>query len=338
MCVAAIRGMRGVRIVLLGGGVAVLAWLVLHIGPRAIVASLEQITWWQLVLICLVHGLAMVVDTLGWRYAFARDRVPFGTLLAARTAGEAVNIVTALASVGGEAVKAWLIKQDVPYEESVPSVIAAKTATTVAQALFLVVGIVVACTLFTWRSPFMVGMIWLLVIETIAVGGFLAAQWSGLIGRAGRLLALTGLGHVEAHAARLDGALRAYYRQQWPRFLLSIGCHAVGNVFAVLETLLVMRAIGIPAGLATATVVDALGSGIRFATFMVPGSVGALEGAHAAAFAALGFGAGAGLAYTIVRRARQVIWIGLGLAVLGVMRLRQPALAGSSTAGAPSPR
>src|SRR5205823_13115403 len=99
--------MRRVRFVLLAVGIALLIWLVLRIGPGVIASSLTRVSWWQLALVCLVHGSAMAVDSLGWRYAFARNQVPFSTLLAARTAGEAINVVTAPASVGGEAVKAW---------------------------------------------------------------------------------------------------------------------------------------------------------------------------------------------------------------------------------------
>ena len=56
------------------------------------------------------------------------------------------------------------------------------------------------------------------------------------------------------------------------------------------------------------------------ATFLVPASLGAFEGANAAAFAALGLGAGAGLAFSFVRRARQAVWIVIGVLVLAAMR------------------
>ncbi len=49
-------------------------------------------------------------------------------------------------------------------------------------------------------------------------------------------------------------------------------------------------------------------------------NIGALEGANAAAFAALGFTASAGLAFTLVRRGRQVVWIMIGLLTLVAMR------------------
>jgi len=59
-------------------------------------------------------------------------------------AGEALNVVTAVGAVGGEAAKAWLVRRDVTYEESVPSVIVAKTTITLAQALFLLLGLLLA--------------------------------------------------------------------------------------------------------------------------------------------------------------------------------------------------
>jgi len=83
-------------------------------------------------------------------------------------------------------------------------------------------------------------------------------------------------------------------------------------------------ALGIDTSAATATVIEALGSGVRFATFLVPASLGAFEGANAAAFGVLGFGAGAGLAFSLVRRARQAVWVVIGIGVLLVMRWTPP--------------
>ena len=62
--------------------------------------------------------------------------------------------------------------------------------------------------------------------------------------------------------------------------------------------------------------IEALGAGVRFATFLVPASLGAFESANAVAFEAIGLGAGAGLAFSFVRRARQLAWTGIGLLVL----------------------
>jgi uncharacterized protein (TIRG00374 family) len=311
---------KHLKLLLLIAGVVLVTVLVVRIGKDAVLTSLSQLTWWQFALICLPYAAIMVVDTVGWRYAFARDRAPFHRLLGARIAGEALNLVTAVASVGGEAVKAWLVRRDVPYEESVPSVVIAKTTITIGQALFLLLGIMIAWTTLSIDSHVLQGMLWLLLVEVLAVGGFFLSQVMGLVARGGRLLVWFGVAKDAGYAETLDRALRGFYRYEWRRFALSVAFHLVGWVLGGLETFLMLYVLAVPVDVATAMVIEAFGSGVRFATFLVPASIGALEGANAAAFAALGFGAGAGLAFSLLRRARQAVWIVIGLIVLIVMR------------------
>lgn len=312
--------MRAIKPVLLVLGVVLLGVLVYRVGTEPILETLRRLSWWQFALVCLPYGAVMAADTLGWRFAFASDRAPFWRLYGARLAGEALNVVTAVGAVGGEAAKAWLVRRDVGYEESVPSVIIAKTTITVAQAVFLLVGIVVAWLTLPAGTDLLGGMAWLLGIEVAAVGGFFAAQVSGLVARSGRVLGVLGIGAGPAHAAALDRALRHYYRTQWRRLTLSLGFHMLGWALGAVETLVMLWALDVDVSVAAATVVEALGSGVRFATFMVPANLGPLEAANAAALAGLGFGAGAGLAFSLLRRARQAVWIVAGLAVLLAMR------------------
>ena len=314
--------MRSLRAALFVGGVVLLAFLVARLGAGALVSALTRLSWWQLVLVCLPYGLIMAVDTLGWRYAFEGKPAPYPRLLAARTAGEALNIVTALGSVGGEAVKVWLLRPAIPYEESVPSVIIAKTTSTIAQVLFLTLGLILAETTVTINGQVVSAMLGLVALEALLVGGFLGTQLTGLVRRAGRLLAWAGLLAETSHAERLDASLRRFYRHRWPRFLLSVAFHLCGWILGVLETMVFLWVLDRPVGVGTAAVIEALGSGVRFATFLVPGSVGVLEGANAGLFAALGLGASTGLAFSLVRRARQVVWIGVGLLVLVAARVQ----------------
>jgi glycosyltransferase 2 family protein len=313
--------MKVTRAVLLVGGLVVLAFLVARVGIESVMSVLSRLTWWQLVLICLPYGLIMAVDTLGWRYAFISNPPPYLRMLAARTAGEAVNIVTALGSVGGEAVKVWLLRPAVSYDESVPSVVIAKTTSTMAQTLLLLVGLVLAVTTLTVAGDVIWAMLVLLGVELLLVGGFFVTQVAGLVRRAGRLLKWSGLIENASAAEDLDARLRRYYRENWRRFVLSVAFHFGGWLLGALEVLVMLYVLDIPVSMATATVIEAVGSGVRFASFLVPGSLGVLEGANTGVFAALGLGASAGLAFSLVRRARQGVWIGIGLIVLVSARL-----------------
>jgi len=302
-------------------GLAIMVILIVRVGSDEALTATARALGWRSLLVCLPFALIMAVDTLGWRYAFVYDRVPFLRLVAARIAGEAVNVMTAVAPIGGDAVKVWFLRPHVPYQESIASVIVAKTTITLSQALFLLIGVIAAVALAV-DARLVRAMLWLLLVELIGAGGFLAVQIAGFVTRGARLLARVKKLDALAGAANLDRTLQSFYRCEWRRFALSVGFHLLGWLMGTLETWLFLRVLQIPASLTTALVIETLGSAVRFATFFVPGSLGALEGANTAAFAALGLGAPAGLAFSLLRRLRQVVWIGLGVLVFLLARAR----------------
>ena len=100
-------------------------------------------------------------------------------------------------------------------------------------------------------------------------------------------------------------------------------------LLGAVESYLILKFLGIEASLATATVIEAFGTGVRFATFLVPASFGVQEGGFAVTFVALGPSAANGIAFGLVRRLRELVWIAIGLALFAVGR--------RPTIGAPSP-
>src|SRR4030095_3081590 len=297
----AMRALRGLALV---AGLIVLLVLVVRSGAHSVWESIRAVSPAQLALLCLIYGVSQALDTLGWRCAFARARVPFFRLLAARSAGEAVNAVTALGGVGGEPVKAWLISDEASKEESVASVIIAKTAITAAQLVLLFLGTALAVAALDLHALMVRAMVGLLLVESLAIGGVFAGAGPG----------------AGVQLQGLDRALHRYYTKEWLRFLASVGWHFAGWLVSVVEAAYVLHLVGAGSSLSIAGVVEALGAGVRFLTFFIPASVGVLESANAAVFVALGFSASAGLAFTLLRRARQAIWVAAGILVLAAMR------------------
>jgi uncharacterized protein (TIRG00374 family) len=297
--------------------------LVYVLGAGSIADALARITWPAFVLLVALRGVGMGIDTLGWRLTLTGEAPSFFRLVRAKCAGDAVNAVTALGSLGGEPIKAWLLRREVAYDASVPSLVLAKTSLVVGQALLLAVGLLVAWATGIVGPALRAAMGILLLVEVVCIGGFVAIQLGGLVGRAGRILAWVA-GGAGARAERLDEALRTFYRRRWRRFLASVTAHFAGWLVGVLEALVVLGSLGLPVDAAAATVIEALGAGVRFTTFLVPASLGTLEGATVAAFAALGWAASGGVAFIIVRRACQVLWIGAGLVLLALAAPRRP--------------
>ncbi|MEX2147520.1 MAG: flippase-like domain-containing protein [Candidatus Rokuibacteriota bacterium] len=322
------RGWRAARLLLIVGGAVLLAVLVARNDPRALLDTLATLSWRILIVLAFPFPLVNLFDTLGWRFAFRHDRVPLRTLYFARLAGEAVNVTTPTASLGGEAVKAWLVRRHVSVEAATSSVIVAKTTIAIAQGWLLVVGIACAWWVLPPDSAVLRGMEWLLLVEVVAVGLFVAAQVGGLFAGGGRLLKRFGmLASDSAGLTRLDDSLSAFYRGQPRRLSLSIVFHFLGWLTSALETWVILALLGIEVSLLTAVVIEAFSTAIRFATFMVPGSLGALEGGHVAIFVALGFTGTAGLSYSLVRRIREATWVGIGFIALVVLRSGDTAVA-----------
>jgi len=265
----------------------------------------------------------MLFDTLGWRSAFLREGVPFRALVASRLAGEAFNLTTP-AALGGEAVKAWLLRGHVPLDASLASVIVAKTTITIAQGLFLLVGIVVAWRSVLNGSLLLYSMLWLLAVEAVALGLFVLVQTRGMFGWAGGLLDRLGVHAPRGRSTlgRVDDALGQFYRTAPLRLVLSIVFHFVAWLLGSLETWLILKFLGSEVSLATATVIEAFGTAIKVATFLIPASLGALEGGFLATFLALGLSPTTAISFSLVRRVREVVWIAIGLVLFAVMRPR----------------
>jgi uncharacterized protein (TIRG00374 family) len=318
--------MRLVRLGLAVCGAALFVWLLATIGPGAVIQAFADLSWRLLVIVVFPFGLTTLLDTLGWRYAFRRDLVPFRTLLAARLAGEAFNVTTPTASMGGEAVKAWLVRPWAPLVEGLPSVIVAKTTIVIGQALFLVVGLVAAHAAAPSGSLVVRGMQWLLAAQVLAVVGFVAVQAGGALSGGTRWLQKLGWlsGRRLERLAQVNDELSHFYRREPRRLALSILVHFLAWLIGALEPWLILRWIGLPVSLAEATAIEAFSAGIRFAAFLVPGYLGALEAGNVAIFAALGLGAPAGLSFTLIRRVREAVWTGLGFLLMAPLRAQTP--------------
>jgi glycosyltransferase 2 family protein len=318
-------------------GVALLAVLVAQNDPAAIVGSIADLSWRLAIVLCFPVTLVTVFDTLGWRFAFRRDGAPFGALYASRLAGEAFNLTTP-AALGGEAVKAWLLRGHVPLDASVASVIVAKTTIMIGQGLFLVLGIVVAWRTVLQGSLLFSSMLWLLAVETVALALFVLVQTRGLFAWAGRLLDRFGVRPVRGRSTLglVDSALGQFYRTAPQRLVLSVAFHFVAWLLGAVETWLILKFLGSEVSLATATVIEAFGAAIKAATFLIPASLGALEGGFLATFVALGLSSTTAISFSLVRRAREVVWITIGLIVFGVMRPR-PSVGGLEGGGARPP-
>lgn len=322
---------RLARWLLLIAGLACVGYLVHRVGSEAVLESVRTLSWRLAIVLCFPYVLTNTIDSLGWRMAFHRDQPPpFPALWGARLAGEAVNATTPTASVGGEPVKVLLVSRWAPAAQGLASVVLDKTTMVMGQGAFLVLGLAVGTLLVPISASMMKAMLILLGVEVLAVGGFVLFQIQGVAGLAGRLLARFGFSPTTERQETLDGldrSLAGFYRRRPRRLAAAVLCHTLAYSLGSLEIYLVLNFLGIPVSLIAAFVIESFGSAVRFASFMVPASLGALEGGNMAIFHAFGLGGATGLSYTLIRRLREATWALIGyvcFAILSAQR-RRPA-------------
>ena len=315
---------RLARLVLVLGGAGVVAYLLHEVGPGVVWASIRALGWRLPIVLLVPFSAAAVLDTLGWRILLAR-RVPFTVLLRARLAGEAVNLTTPTASVGGEPLKAYLLRPYLPLADGFASVVVDKTTGVAGQAVLLLLGLCLAASRLPLGSPVMLAMAGLFAVQILAVSGFILVQTLGVFGGGGRLLGRMGVGPGQRYQEGLnvvDHRLRRFYREHRGRVLGSTLLHSGAWAIGSVEIYLVLAFLGVGPSLVTAFVIEAFGSAVKFASFMIPASLGALEGGYIAVFGALGLGGALGLSYTLIRRIREAIWAALGLLWLASLGAR----------------
>jgi putative membrane protein len=317
------------ELLLLGGGVLLFAALIYAANPAEVFRQLRQVGWLA-VLALLPYFTAYAVDTLGWWWvltqAFAAPggfRVPsLPRLFALRASGEAINGITPTAYLGGEPLKAWLLRRHgVPLAPGLASALASKTALMLTQGLFVFLGILIAIQ--AWRPsvplPLVVGigLALMVLVGTAMIGAqrrrpftvllAVSRRWSGR-----RAL----LAAWEEDLTALDDLLKEFYDRRTGDFLVCCGFHFAGWTLGAVEVWLLLRLLGAPVDFATAFSIEALAGVAKLAALIVPGSLGVQEGGQVLIFVAFGLGASRAVTFSLIRRARELIWIAFGLLVL----------------------
>ena len=102
----------------------------------------------------------------------------------------------------------------------------------------------------------------------------------------------------------------------------------LGWLTTAVEAYSFLWAMGSRVDVQTAMVIQALLLGIKAATFFIPANLGAQEGGTVLIFFGLGMSAEAAMAFSLLRRAREILWVAIGLLVL--TRTGWPVFAGQA--------
>lgn len=309
------------KAVVLALGLAFFGWYLYRVGPAAVghaIASLGAFA----PLVLVPYSVVYVVDCLAWARVLRRPDIPFLSLLRIRWAGESVNNVLPSASIGGEAVKVGLLRsKGVSTMEGATTAVVSKTAQTVAQLLFILVASIMFLVLTRHRPGFQIPILF------IVLGGFVALAglfWIQKVGLFQMLLALLqrlrvpsrALQQKRRHLVHLDQTILGFYRRYPRSFFASTGFYFAGWMLDSLEIWLVAHLLGMPITWPQALVVEAFAGVSKAFGMWVPGALGIQESGIVLIGRLAGLPDTLSAAYALIRRAREVVYAAIGIALL----------------------
>src|SRR5262245_53615870 len=198
-------------------GLALLCGMVCQVGLADLLTSFRAVGIWIVPWI-LLESIPVLLHTAGWVACFQHHQGPrqFWRLLLIRLAGSAINQVTPTATIGGEVVKVLLLAPVLPREQAAASVVIDKASFTLAQMLYLALGILY----LTGRLsiPVQLRLSLSLIVGLISLGllGFVAFQRYGLLSKLVRGLEGFNIGRarlqrLNQYLIPLEAHLAAYY-------------------------------------------------------------------------------------------------------------------------------
>ena len=309
------------RIIALLIGLGLLAFIALQTDLGQVWQGLLQLGLAGALAIFALYFLAFVLDTASWQLTLPSARLNpawLYRLWKLRMLGEALNLVLPAGSMGGEPVKAVLLKKfhAIGYHEGTASLIMARTINLLSLLLFTGIGFAV-----------MLGRDWMPDALLLAMGigwaalafgvlGFYAVQRWRAASRLGLWLARRRFGQrlerFLVHLERVEDHFLAFYSGRPRRFLGAFCLAFVNWVLGAVEVYAIMWFLGRPISLADAWLIEAAAQLVRTAAFFIPASLGAVEGVMVLIYAAMTGSGALGLAVALIRRGRELLWVAWG--------------------------
>lgn len=277
--------------------------LVRGLGPTALALAIPAL-------------LVLAFETMAWRVSLA----PLGPPPLLRLAQVRLATDAVLMSIpGGVVVSEWLIP--VTLRERCGMTLPAATAASVARkwlgtrahALYILLAAALGWSFLGQRSPALPWMVAAsaLLPLSLSVAMALAASRGSVATRIGSLLPRSLAARRHGFVAT-DAELVRVMRQDRRRTATATMLYLAGWLCESVEAFVIARALGAPLGFTDVFAVEAGLSLVRSVVFFAPSGIGVQDLGYVAVFGEVG------AAFVLLKRARELVWIGAGYLLLFV--------------------
>jgi len=309
-------------------GLIILTWVFHSINLNEIYELTQQISF-GLIFVIAIYFLAFLLDTLTWQLTVLSAPLTIKwtyRFFQLRLSGEAFNNILPAGSIGGEPIKAVMLKNiyGFNYREGIASLIISRTINTFSLILFLFIGFILMINSNVLETKYNTIAGVGLFILTLAIVFLFCIQRFKIISHTTASLSKNKLFHwlnnSLHHIREIDSILVTFYRHRIKRTICALFFAFINWVLGTVEIFVTMLLIGHPISLVDAWIIEAIAQLVRTSTFFIPASIGAQEGAFLVIGTAITGSPAIGFTVAIVRRIREIIWIIWGLLVFYVTK------------------
>jgi glycosyltransferase 2 family protein len=286
---------------------------------------------WPLAFVMLPTLIAMMLDSLGWKSILRTlgHTVSWRRMVELRLSVEAIVLALPGGSVAGEAAKVGLLRQraGVPISAGAASLALTKLMLVGTDALYLlVIGIwLLASPHIPSSTPALFAFGGVVFTAAITLVMYLLLRRSSIAGKFARGMSRLPVRSLAkwandrlAHFEDLDRSARAHFAAPVRTRLACVVPFALEWVVEGIETLIILRCLGVPIGLGETLALDGLGSLLRAVVFFVPAGLGIQDAFQVMLLGSLGAvdPIATGTAFIVIKRAKEILWIAIGLLLL----------------------
>ena len=290
-------------------GFAIAAWLLIHTGVDTVFASIASVGWGGFAL--LVLYLLPSVTLLGASWYVLAPKAPgvsLATFITGRQMRDSGGDILPFSQLGGIVIGARaVVLRGVNAPLAFASAIADVTTELMAQIAFIVLGLGFCFLLLednAQSAPLLHGLLYgaLLLIPGVVAFVVLQRRGSNMAAK----LAERFLPAAVSHAATFNQAINEIYAR--PKSLaLSAALHLVAWVASAFWVWLGLTLMGAPISFEGAIALEAMLCALRSAAIFVPAAIGVQEAGYVALAPLFGVPAEAGLAVSLIKRARDIL-------------------------------
>ena len=316
--------MRLNKVALISLGILALAGIAAYAGIGPVIQSLAELKVAGLAIITLVHLPVIFLMGLAWWCIGSERGAGLWAFIAARLGRDAVAEILPLSPLGGFLAGARLLtRAGVNAANAAFSLFADLIAEFAAKLIYTLLGLVVLARLLpesTLLRPFAIALA--VIIAALLVTVFLYGRFKPSLQRlaAGAVQRLAG-------SQSSSGTINVFaYR----RLLPSLGIHLLCWLFGAFEAWITLRLMGIGVSGAQTFVIDSLATAFRSLGFLMPASLGVQEAGYVLISALFGLSPATAVAFSLARRARDIIIGLMGLLIWQRMEWRSPGVSKAS--------